>query len=176
VNIKNEFQNIDIKDVKGNLEIDTKNSEVSVEKVGGTCKLNNSFGSNYISNIAKSSEITSQNGKIILSNARGPITINNTFANTILSSVNPRIRIESANGMVKISDLLDREIEINIANNFGMVDVEVPEKYKGAFDLSTSHGKIYIGNELKDRNNFVEEGKTEEYIKIKNNNGDIKIR
>jgi hypothetical protein len=173
---KAKFSEIMAKNIEGDCEIDSKNGEVSVQELTGSLELNNSFGSNYIDSIGKETEINSQNGKIILSNARGPITINNTFANTILSSVNPRIRIESANGMVKISDLLNSEIEINIANNFGMVDVEVPEKYKGAFDLSTSHGKIYIGNELKDRNNFVEEGKTEEYIKIKNNNGDIKIR
>ena len=173
--IENEFQEISCINIEGDLTIGMKNGDVKIENVTGNLKLENAFGENYIKQIAGMTEIINQNGKIVIVDAAKSLKIENNFGGIVLSNTNADIKIKTENSAVKIKELKKSDIKIDVTNTFGQIDLDIPENYKGAYDLNTSWGKIYIDGEV-EKTVYKKDGNTKEFINLKNTNGSIKIR
>lgn len=168
--LKNSFGNIKASNIKGTIDIDNQHDNVYVENIEKDVRIKNKFGNVDAINIGGNLNIENEHANIDVEDIKGDLYIYGKFGNINVDSANKFIKIISNNGniSVKTRELIEKGVEIE--NEFGNIDIEVPSNQNGSFNVITEFGEIENGLGLS-----VTEGITEQSINDFVNNTNIKF-
>lgn len=148
--INNEFGMIGLKDLIGDIEIDSNNSDIEIKKVSGNINIDNKFGKIDIKDVK---------GLISIENSKGNISYEN-------KDINNNIEIENEAGDVKIKLSEKQQGVYKLNTKHGNIDVD-------GFKLKI---KKEEKNEQTNEQNVDEiVGKSNPIIRVDVNNGDIEL-
>lgn len=179
--LRNAFGNIEAMNINGSVEIENSHDSILVQKVSKDVKIKGKYGNIETKNVKGKLTIENSNGNITVDKIDDEVNVANRFGNTDISEVSKSLRIVSKNGNINYSTSHPIEKGIDIDNEFGDINIDLPSTQKGSFNIVTEYGNISdrfgfaIKESINEQRINESNGNNEVKIDVRDRNGDIKI-
>lgn len=178
VKLDNSFGSIDVTNIKGNVEIDNQHDEVYVENVEKDITIKCRFGDVEVEKVGGNLNLENEHANVDVEDIKGDLYIYSRFGNTNVDNANKFIKVISKNGNIsfKTEKLVEKGVEIE--NEFGNIDITVPSKQSGSFNVVAEFGEIKNrlglnvteGITEQNINDFIDNTNIKFYLRSKNGN------
>lgn len=157
--IDNEFGEVTIRDISGNLALDNRNGTVTVENITGTVAIDNAFAQTHVRNVGASLVVDTRNGLLEVADVRGDVSLENAFAPIRVSNVNGNLSVESNNSALEIAgitgsiavetafqniEVRDARRALSVENRNGDVDVRFSEAPPEDITITTEFSDVTL--------------------------------
>ncbi|SCG82652.1 hypothetical protein DW1_1056 [Proteiniborus sp. DW1] len=178
VKLDNSFGSIDVTNIKGNVEIDNQHDEIYVENVEKDITIKCKFGDVEVEKVGGNLNLENEHANVDVEDIKGDLYIYGRFGNINVDNANKFIKVISKNGNIsfKTEKLVEKGLEIE--NEFGNIDITVPSKQSGSFNVVAEFGEIENtlglnvteGITEQNINDFIDNTNIKFYIRSKNGN------
>ncbi|AFS77938.1 putative membrane protein [Gottschalkia acidurici 9a] len=164
IEIKSDYSAIEIEDVENSITISSNYSDIRLEDINGDIDLKVNYGYVKAENIVGNINIHSQYCENNIESSFGNIYISSNGGSTSL----------------KLEKAIDKDVEIYC--DYSDVNIELPSKQKGKFNIVTTYGTIYdnIGFNIIESASSSSINETRQNLKplfnVRVNNGNITLK
>src|SRR5207248_815614 len=123
--INNAYASTTVKDVGGNLEIDTRNGSVDVSGVKGNATITNSYAPINVENVQGQLTINGRNNSIDVQHVEGDVHADSSYQNVNIRDARSAVKISSHNGDLTLSFDRPPQKDIAISSRYGRVTLEL---------------------------------------------------
>src|SRR6185369_10916145 len=140
--INNRYSNVTVKNIGGDLRIDTRNGSVDVAGVKGNASINNSYASINVQDVHGELTVSGRNNSIDVEHIEGDIRADNSFQNVSIKDPRGAVTITGRNGDMFVSFERPPQKDVSIATRFANVTLELPSSSAFSVDARTQYGDI----------------------------------
>lgn len=182
--VSNSYGNINLTNLTKGAKVSSDNGNISIKNITGDLDLKNSYGATTVNSIKGNVDTTSENGNVIINDVSGYLNASNSYGDIKLKNVLGKIDAYATNGKISLTSSNPLTKGLNLKSEYGAIDINLPKKQAGNFDLKTEYGKISNDFGLsvqKDEDSNKQSsnkkiGNSDIPIKISSDNGDIDLR
>jgi hypothetical protein len=142
LDIKNSFGKTTFDNISGNVTIDQKQGDIEGNNIGKNIEVEGQQSSVEIDDVKGVVNIKSNYGYITAKNVNSDIELYNENGDISLEKINGNIEVNSKYGDIDIDNYNIIINKIDIENENGSVNIDIPNDQKGVFKLRTNHGTI----------------------------------
>ena len=142
VDIENSHGYVDVEKVRGIVKIYNKHGKIDVREVNNDIIIENSHARINAEDIKGNVNITNSHDSINVKNVTGDIDIDNKHSNIKIEGANQGIKILNRHGDIicNVESPIKKFIEIK--NDYGSVNLTIPENQEGRFKAYVKYGNI----------------------------------
>lgn len=159
LNLKNNYGNIKVSSIQGDLNFDVKNGEADIKDVSGKIIGTNGYGNTKVYGVSGDVELTTKNGEVEIKNVSGNLKVENSYGKTSVENITGNTEISANNGEVVAknvkgtSDISSKYGEVSLKNLIkggkiegqnGNIKLVYTEKVQGDFNIKASYGGIKL--------------------------------
>jgi hypothetical protein len=174
VNVKNKYDDVNVKNVGADCTIDSNNGSVDVVNIDGTVQVYHRYGSVNLGEISQDVIVDASNTKVVCQNVEGLMDVGTSYRNIILTSVGA-IKVRAKNSEIEMDDVKDYCV---VECSYGKV---VLSNIQGDLKIDAKNTSVY-GKALLGENITIDttyrDVELEDYsgeTTILHSNGDIKL-
>lgn len=180
VDISSQFGSIRVNQIAGDLAIINAHGAVDVQNVTGSADIENSYNSTQVVDVVHNVSIKSKHGQVDVENIQGDAQVENEYNNTNCSVIKGDLKVSAQHSAVNLEKISG---DIEVSTSYSPISLTNESYLNADIKANTSYSAIRgdkgINLRVDDDENFQEasvvHGDGSQKIRLKNQHGDIRI-